>query len=178
MKVKVTKARSSLYWYSEHIGEIFEVTGIIDSDGDYRRTNGWQCINKDDCEVVKEEQWMSKEDALKLAIDGAKVMSAEDGASTIHYMDFNGINFVWHVHDSKDTGIVGAMPTKFKLWTPPTPPNPKFAEGEFVVYEEDYVKIFDSEYIHGSHRYYVTGGTWVKCKEDCAIADESELSKA
>ena len=55
-------------------------------------------------------------------------------------------------------------------------PKPKFPIGSFIVYEEDYVKVIDSEYKHGSLRYYVGRGTWAQSKEDCVIADESELT--
>lgn len=187
MKVKITGSYNVKSWYNEYIGDVFEVNeskaydDIIsyvvvgnskvkllktDTDGTVN-----YYISHRDCEVVTEPQYLTKEEALCLCIHGTKVMSAGTNASTEHYMDFNGIHFEWH--HGKHKGIVNSMPTKFKLWEPP---KPKFTVDSFVVFEEDYVKIIAAEYKHGSHRYYVSKGTYVNCKEDCMIADESELT--
>lgn len=172
MRIKVTKQRNHC-WYNVFIGSEFEVTKderdyyTVSHNGD----NDVCVVNKEDCEVVTEPQYLTKEEALCLCIHGTKVMSADTNASTEHYMDFNGIHFEWH--HGKHKGIVNSMPTKFKLWEPP---KPKFTVDSFVVFEEDYVKIIAAEYKHGSHRYYVSKGTYVNCKEDCIVADESELS--
>lgn len=130
-----------------------------------------ELFTENELELITEPQLLTKEEALCLCIHGTKVMSADTNASTEHYMDFNGIHFEWH--HGKHKGIVNSMPTKFKLWEPP---KPKFTVDSFVVFEEDYVKIIAAEYKHGSHRYYVSKGTYVNCKEDCVIADESELT--
>ena len=85
MKVKITKCSYELdCWYNDRIGEIFEVTqdrkGNYEvTENEYRKlleTEETECvigyhIQSKDCEVVTDTQWLTKKQALKLAIDGA-----------------------------------------------------------------------------------------------------------
>ncbi|MEC0328714.1 hypothetical protein P4H42_03635 [Paenibacillus macerans] len=58
MKIRITGAKKSTYWYAGKIGEVFEVTGR-DRDGDhfvrYAGTDDEYCVKPEDCVVVTEE---------------------------------------------------------------------------------------------------------------------------
>ena len=58
MKIRITGAKKSTYWYAGKIGEVFEVTGR-DRDGDhfvhYAGTEDAYCVKPEDCVVVTED---------------------------------------------------------------------------------------------------------------------------
>lgn len=55
MLVKIIKAKLSTYWYADCIGEIFEVSDKLDSDGSYVILPIDGCtIDTEDCKVLSE----------------------------------------------------------------------------------------------------------------------------
>jgi len=129
-------------------------------------------------ELVPEEQWLTKEAALCLAIKGAKVINKGTRKDTT-YVYWNGRGFVVNIKDDTEYPLESprADDTHWKIWIPPTPPKPKFSIDSFVIFEECYVRIIDSEFKHGNHRYYVSKGTFANAKSDCMVADETELTE-
>lgn len=58
MKIKITDCSDAMFWYSRHVGEIFDVQKISQDVFWCREPNEWGCLNivlKKDCEVLKEE---------------------------------------------------------------------------------------------------------------------------
>lgn len=58
MKIKILDCSDSLYWYSKHVGEVFDVQRIEHDVFWCREKDAYECLNiilKVDCEVLKEE---------------------------------------------------------------------------------------------------------------------------
>jgi hypothetical protein len=59
MRVKILQTSNPLYWYSKHIGQVFEVRYYDKSSEDYVCKDNEGLLNivrKQDCEEVKDEQ--------------------------------------------------------------------------------------------------------------------------
>ena len=123
------------------------------------------------------EPMLTKEEALKAAIDGAKVTNETNTDECYVYFGKHGFMFHNGITGENWAASWALEGKRWKLWTPPTPPKPKFSIDQFVLYEESYYKIIDTEYKHGSHRYFISGGIYANTKDNCQIADESELTE-
>lgn len=58
MKIKITNCSDYMYWYRQHIGEIFNVERVSQYVYWCREPNEYRCLNlvlKEDCEIYKEE---------------------------------------------------------------------------------------------------------------------------
>jgi hypothetical protein len=180
-KVKITQKEHCSHG---KIGEITDTTRYEDCPWrvSFDGVRG-DVFGENDMELVVDNPWLSKEDALCLCIRGAK-MTNDLAESAESFMDFDGENFIWHYDNTEVSNkVVGFLAMfaadKFKLWTPPTPPKPKFTVGDFVVESNgDYWRIVCSEYVNGKHRYFLGNNTNnnIGCKEDCWECYESELS--
>jgi len=59
MKIKITDYSDSMFWYSKHLGEIFDVHKVEHDVFWCREKNAYQCLNfvlKEDCEVLTEKE--------------------------------------------------------------------------------------------------------------------------
>lgn len=58
MKIKITNCSDSMYWYREHIGEVFRVHRTAPDAFWCRERNEYECLNfvlRKDCEVLEFE---------------------------------------------------------------------------------------------------------------------------
>lgn len=156
MKIKITKGK---HWYSDKVGEIFEVTGTIDSDGDYRLSDGaadelrkligdndrvsGYFVKTKDCEVVPDDQRFYTVTQYE---NGDTILELNNGR-------FKG--------------------TKWKLWNPPTS---KFTKGTFVVDADgNYGRIVDLWYGENQWEYLLSDNAaneyaWVRAEGDIGVA--------
>jgi len=59
MKIKITNCSDSMFWYRDHINEIFLVHRIAPDAFWCREKNEYECLNfvlKKDCEVLDKEE--------------------------------------------------------------------------------------------------------------------------
>jgi len=59
MKIKIIDCSDSMFWYSSHVGEIFDVQRISHDVFWCRERNEYGCLNivlKKDCEVLEKEE--------------------------------------------------------------------------------------------------------------------------
>jgi hypothetical protein len=54
MKIRITGAKKSSYWYADKIGEVFETDGVIEGGVRYVLDDGMRGVQLTDCEVVTE----------------------------------------------------------------------------------------------------------------------------
>lgn len=125
-------------------------------------------------QIEPKEPVLTKAEALKLCIDGAFVVNEETDEN--HYIYWNGKDFMTHSTFGNDWKTDGFLDAKqWKLWTPPTPPKPKFSIGQFVAdNDNDYVLIESMEYKDSEWVYTARYGTLVG---DIQESKESELSE-
>jgi len=58
MKIKITNCSDSLFWYNDHIGEVFLVIRASPDVFWCRERNEYECLNivlRKDCEVLNKE---------------------------------------------------------------------------------------------------------------------------
>ncbi len=59
MLVRIIKAKDSMYWYADYIGEVFSIYSVGHDRLWTHEPNSWHCLNfilKEDCIVEEEEQ--------------------------------------------------------------------------------------------------------------------------
>lgn len=188
MKVRITEGSG---WYADKVGEIIEVKECYEYNSDdykvidFRRYSNdpGVCglfVKRQECEGIPEELWLTKEEALKLAIDGAKVCNATWLYVDGDYVDFDGKKFMYRNAKGEKPMIADGVlkwDSGWKLWTPPTPPTSKFAVGEFAVESMcgNWVRIESMKYEGGQWIYEASIGNNSDWNKDY---EESELSKA
>jgi len=111
-------------------------------------------------DLEKQEDTMTKEEALKKAIDGQKVRPV-DYAGNNTYITFNGRTFVYNSGDrsskviNENDGFLWEN-SQWEIYTPPQP-KPKFSIGDIVsIHNGSIGKIVsDPEYCDGIYSYQV-----------------------
>jgi hypothetical protein len=166
--------------YSEDHGK----TGIIIEEpmGYYHWRIRYDCdeetelFNANELELIQESQYLTKEEALKLCIDGAKVVNEYVHGNEAHILwDDKEFMLSYDANESSTQKANGVLRgERWKLWTPPQPPTPKFTTDTFVIDKDgDYGRIVSMEY---------EDGTWVYSLSDCVgndclwEAEETELT--
>lgn len=137
-----------------------------------------ELFNESQLELV-DNQWMDKATALKLCIDGAKIVPEEASHPQTH-MYFNGNNFMYYggISRTHKVATYHFEPTKWKLWQPPTPPKPKFAVDELCL-DQDlfYAVVVSMEHDGKQWKYTVSNSTKDNGEEFYEYLSESELTK-
>jgi hypothetical protein len=113
----------------KYIGITTKINSVSSGKFPYYLDNIGYWFSDDELELA--EQWLTKEEALKAAIDGAKIVSEFAKHPETHVF-FDGRGFKYYngaVDKVQDIRV--SLDCRWKLWTPPTP-KPKFSIGQTV----------------------------------------------
>lgn len=150
------------------------VRAPMNSDGEVRITmwdGDTQYISSEHIAPM-DEPTLTKEEALSLAIKGAKVVNKNWMTYPETYVSFDGRNFRFGTTNVIANGVLD-YDTGWKLWEEPKP-EPKFSIGEFMVDGDgDYARVESMECIDGQWVYE----TKYSINNNSVNFAESQLSK-
>ena len=121
MKVKVSKAGKHSYWYSTHIGEIFEV--INHDEENFKVMETCNMIGKDDCIIIKNNKMTksdlktgmlleTRDESLRIVLLGTLMGDGLKGEGTL-YGDLD-----YYSEDLTYDGNLGDRLTVMKVYKP------------------------------------------------------------